>query len=186
MDLFSVIRFTCLAGWIYFIFYALVFSITIGICSKEVRKRLYDRSLWDRKLIIISAIGNSFWLVNIVLILLGRLEIGSIEFIIGTIMFIIGLVLLEISILTFRNTPLDKPITTGIYKISRHPQMIALYLLFLGMLLVVGTWIGLGFLLITIIFSHFTILAEERTLKKQYGESYVRYCEKVPRYFLFF
>ncbi len=185
MNWLPIFEITWLGGWIYFIVYAMVFFITLGSCSKEVRRRLYDRSLLDRRTIILATIGNSFWLGNIVLIVFGKLTIGSLEFILGTVIFIIGLVLLEISVLSFRNKPLDTPITKGIYTISRHPQMISLYLLFLGMILVVGTWIGLGFLLVTIIFSHFTILAEEDILKRQYGESYIQYCKKVPRYFLF-
>ena len=41
--------------------------------------------------------------------------------------------------------------------------------------LAVAALIGAGF--------HVQILKEERFCRKQYGEEYVRYCEKVRRYF---
>ena len=186
MKLLPEFTFTILSGWIYFVFYLSIFAITMSTCSKEVRTRLYDRSLWDKKTKIITVIGKSFSLVNIVFINLGALQIGSIEFYIGTGFFLLGLGLLVGSILNYRNAPLDKPIINGIYKISRNPQMISLYLLFIGLLLVIGTWLGLIFLSVSIICSHFSILGEENSLKRQYGESYEQYLKQVPRYFLIF
>ncbi|MFO8018200.1 MAG: isoprenylcysteine carboxylmethyltransferase family protein [Promethearchaeia archaeon] len=173
-------------GWIYFIFYLIVFGIILKICPEEVRKRLYDRSLWDKKTKIITTIGKSFSLVNIIMILFGQLQIGSIEFIIGTIIYFMGLGMLVIAIIHYRDAPLDKPIKKGVYKYSRNPQMVAIFILFLGMILTVGAWLNLIFLGITIIFSHFSILAEEKALAEQYGESYLEYKEEVQRYFIFF
>ena len=97
-----------------------------------------------------------------------------------------GLALLVVSIINYRDAPLDKPITKGIYKISRNPQMVSLYVLFMGMTLIIGSWFNLILLGISMICAHFSILGEEAALKEQFGESYVEYMEKVPRYFLFF
>ena len=38
--------------------------------------------------------------------------------------------------------------------------------------------------IISIISTHFLILGEERYCKKKYGDSYIEYMKKVPRYFL--
>ena len=50
----------------------------------------------------------------------------------------------------------------------------------------IGSWISLIILLVSILGSHFSILGEEKRLKEQYGNSYLEYKEKVPRYFIFF
>ncbi|TFF95630.1 MAG: hypothetical protein EU547_07320, partial [Promethearchaeota archaeon] len=172
-------------GWIYFIGYLLVFGIILATCSKEVKKRLYDRSLWNKKTKIITTIGKLFSLINIILILFSTLQIGTIEFIIGNILYVFGLVLLVTSIVNFRNAPLDKPIKNGLYKYSRNPQMISIYILFLGMVFIIGSWLNLLLFFIMIICSHFSILGEENSLEEQYGESYLEYKEEIPRYFLF-
>ena len=186
MNLFPVLGLGLLNGWIYFAFYLIVFIITMSTCSSEVRKRLYDRSLWDKKTKIITAVGKIFSFVNIMMILFGALQIGNIEFIIGTIVYLIGLSLLVMSIINYKNAPLGKPITNGFYKISRNPQMVSLYVLFTGMILTIGSWINLIFLCVTIICAHFSVLGEESALTEQYGESYLEYKKKVARYFVFF
>ncbi len=186
MNLFPVLGLGLLNGWIYFAFYLIVFIITMSTCSSEVRKRLYDRSLWDKKTKIITAVGKIFSFVNIMMILFGALQIGNIEFIIGTIVYLIGLSLLVMSIINYKNAPLGKPIKNGFYKISRNPQMVSLYVLFTGMILTIGSWINLIFLCVTIICAHFSVLGEESALTEQYGESYLEYKKKVARYFVFF
>lgn len=175
-----------LYGWIYFVVYLIVFGITMQICPEDVRKRLYDRSLWDKKTKIITAIGKSFSLLNILMILFGKIQLGNLLFLVGNGVFIIGLTMLVTAIINYKNAPLNEPITNGLYKYSRNPQMVALYILFTGMILIIGAWLNLIFLGISILCSHFSILGEENALEKQYGESYKKYRKKVPRYFLFF
>lgn len=175
-----------LNGWIYFVFYLIIFVIVMSTCSREVKKRLYDRSLWDKKTKIITAIGKIFSFANIIMIFLAAIKFGTIEFIIGTVLYSVGLIGLGIAIINYRNAPLDKPITSGLYKISRNPQMVMIYIMFAGMVLVIASWINLIFLCITIISAHFSILGEEKALTEQYGQSYQEYKKKVPRYFLVF
>jgi len=186
MDLIPEIRFGLINGWIYFVFYLVVFIIIMSTCSKEVRKRLYDRSLWDKKTKIITAIGKLFSFANIIMIFFGVIQYRTVEFIVGTILYSIGLIGLVIAIINYRNAPLDKPITRKLYKISRNPQIVMLYLIIAGMILVIGSWINLIFLFISVICAHFSILGEEKALTGQYGESYLNYKKQVPRYFLFF
>ena len=158
----------------------------MSTCSKEVKKRLYDRSLWNKKTKIITAFGKLFSFANIIMIFLAAIKFGTAEFIIGTVLYSVGLIGLGIAIINYRNAPLDKPITRGLYKISRNPQMIMIYIMFTGMILVIDSLFNLIILSITIICAHFSIIGEEKALKEQYGESYEEYKEKVPRYFLFF
>jgi len=186
MDLFPEIKLGLLNGWIYFVFYLIVFAITMSTCSREVKKRLIDRSLWDKKTKIITAIGKLFSLANIIMIFLASLQIGTFEFIIGTVLYLIGLTGLVISIINYRNAPLEKPITRRLYKLSRNPQILMIFITFTGMVLIIGSWINLIFLCITVITTHFSILGEEKALTEQYGESYLEYKNQVPRYFLFF
>jgi protein-S-isoprenylcysteine O-methyltransferase Ste14 len=185
MNPFPNLNIGILNGWIYFLFYLLVFGIRMLTCPEEVRKRLYDRSLWDKKTKVITAIGKLFSLINIFFILFGALQIGSMEFIIGNILYLIGLTTLIIAITDFRNAPIDKPITNGLYQYSRNPQMVSIYIMFLGMALIIGSWINLLFLSISIICAHFSILGEEKALEEQYGESYLEYKQEIPRYFIF-
>jgi protein-S-isoprenylcysteine O-methyltransferase Ste14 len=169
-------------GWIFFVFYIVVFIIVLSTCSKEVRKRLYDKKGWTKTQYTFTAIGKAFSFVNIIMILLAPLKIGS-AFILGVFLYCMGLAGLVGAVIHYRDSVLGEPITTGPYRVSRNPQIVSLFLLFAGMILVIGSWINLIFLGILIMCTHFSILGEERRLTEQYGESYTAYTRRVPRYF---
>jgi steroid 5-alpha reductase family enzyme len=78
------------------------------------------------------------------------------------------------------------PVTKGVYKMSRHPQIVALFILFLGICVTIGSWVALFMLLMSRLLQHFGILAEEEVCLRRYGESYRTFMEQVPRYFLVF
>lgn len=174
-------------GWIFLMVHVVLQAIFILTCSKEVKVRLFDRGTgWTKTQKTFTLIGKTFGLINIILIILSPLKFGSIEFIIGLIIFLIGITGLVISILNFKNAPFDKPITTGLYKVSRNPQIVTVYIIFLGYTLLIGSWLSMIILLFSFMGQHFSLLGEERRLTEQYGDSYLEYKKKVPRYFLFF
>ena len=182
MNWFPQIELGLANGWVFFLVYLIVFGIVLFSCPPAVRKRLYDRSLWTRRTKMITIFGKFFSLLNIVLILFGALVIGNIEFILGTILYLVGLVLLVVAIVNYRDAPLDQPITNGVYRYSRNPQILSIFVMFLGMALVISSWLNIILLSISIITSHFSILGEEYSLEQQYGESYLEFKNKIPRY----
>jgi protein-S-isoprenylcysteine O-methyltransferase Ste14 len=133
-------------GWVFFLIYLIIFGITVWRCPPAVRKRLYDRSLWTRKTKMITAFGKFFSLLNIVMIIFGVLVIGNLEFLLGTFLYLVGLSLLVIAIIHYRNAPLDQPIVTGVYMYSRNPQIMGIFIMFFGMVLVIGSWLNIIFL----------------------------------------
>jgi protein-S-isoprenylcysteine O-methyltransferase Ste14 len=169
-------------GWVFFLIYLIIFGITVWRCPPAVRKRLYDRSLWTRKTKMITAFGKFFSLLNIVMIIFGVLVIGNLEFLLGTFLYLVGLSLLVIAIIHYRNAPLDQPIVTGVYMYSRNPQIMGIFIMFFGMVLVIGSWLNIIFLSISLACTHFSILGEEYSLEQQYGESYLNFKKKIPRY----
>jgi len=173
-------------GWIFLMVHVVLQAIFILTCSKEVKVRLFDRGTgWTKMQKTFTLIGKIFGLINIIIIILSPLKFGYIEFIIGLIIFLIGLTGLVISILNFKNAPFDKPITRGLYKVSRNPQIVMVYIIFLGYTLLIGSWLSMIILLFSFMGQHFSLLGEERRLTEQYGNSYLEYKKKVPRYFLF-
>lgn len=185
MEFIPELRIGLFNGWIFFVFYLVVFIIVMSTCSKKVRKRLYDRKGWTKTQYTFTAMGKVFSFVNIIMILLAPIKMGP-EFILGVFLYSMGLAGLVTAVIHYRDSPLDEPIITGLYKVSRNPQIVSVFILFAGMILVIGSWINLIFLAISIACSHFSILGEERRLTEQYGESYTAYKRRVPRYFLFF
>lgn len=173
-------------GWLLLVIFFGIFGLIVLTSPKEVIARLYEDEEWKKRGILLRITGLIGVLIFFILFILTPLKIGSIEFLIGIIIFSIGTVGMAIALLNFKNAPLGKPITSGLYRISRNPQMLTIYIAFLGICLAIGSGIELIILSISIIGGHFRILSEERKLLEQYGESYEAYKKKIPRYFLFF
>lgn len=119
-------------------------------------------------------------------------EVWQLDHYIGTIAFLIGFVIMLWCIISFavkgRGTlsPLDptkRLVVTGLYKFSRNPMYVGVTLILIGEAIFfqsVELWIYSLFVFIT--FNIFAILVEEPRLRKDFGEEYNLYCQKVRRW----
>lgn len=76
-----------------------------------------------------------------------------------------------------------KLITTGVFAWSRNPFFLSLLLFFIGTALVFPNLFFLLFVVSAFVGIHFSILREEKFMQQVYGEEYLRYQQKVRRYF---
>ena len=172
-------------GWILFCLLYLIFGILLIYFPKDVVKRLYDRSRWNKKRIVLIIIGKLLAFAYLILIIFTPLKIGFFIFIIGITVYALGLVGFIIALFNFKNTSVSQPVTKGLYRISRHPQILTLLILYFGICIAIGSWIILLMFFIFSVFNHFRILAEEKACLELYGEEYREYMKKTSRYFLF-
>ena len=110
------------------------------------------------------------------------LKLGTIWFSVGLIVYLVGLVVITIAMLNFATTPMNKPVTKGIYRFSRNPMFIGWFLLYFGIAIVSVSWV---FLLITVFFIFITVYLspfEEAVTLRYYGNPYKEYMEKTPRW----
>jgi protein-S-isoprenylcysteine O-methyltransferase Ste14 len=175
-----------LNGWIFQVIFFTSFGIFLLSCSKDVISRLYDEESWTKPQKILTKIAKICGLIDLVLFIFTPLKFNSIEFIIGVTLIIIGIVGFILALNNFKNSTLNKPITRGLYRISRNPQLVMMYIVSIGNCLAIGSWIALIIFILSIIAGHFRILGEEKRLTEQYGESYLEYKKEVRRYFIFF
>ena len=186
MELTPELEIGWLNGWILLAFDFLVQGGLLLIFPKDVVSRLFDRFGWNEKQEVFTIIGKVFSLICLILIILTPLKINSSALIVGLILYVLGLVGLVVAMLNFKDTPLDQPVTRGVYKISRHPQIVALFIIFLGICITIGSWAAILTLMMSKILQHYGILAEEEVCLRRYGQTYRAFMERVPRYFLFF
>lgn len=70
----------------------------------------------------------------------------------------------------------------GLYRLTRNPQLVAGAPLVVGLALLWPSWYALGWIAIYAAMSHMMVLTEEAHLEQRYGQAYVSYCARVPRY----
>ena len=73
-------------------------------------------------------------------------------------------------------------VTTGIYKFSRNPAFLGFDLMYIGVLLLYGNLLTLGFSAFAMVMLHLQILQEEQYLARTFGEPYLEYRRHVFRY----
>ncbi len=171
-----------LNGWLLLAVLYGIFGVLLIIFPRETVRRLYDRSGWARRDAVRRVIGKLIALAVIGLFIFLPLKVGAAPFWIGLAIYIAGLIVFIAALINFRCTPLDEPVTQGVYRFSRHPQMVGLIVVFMGTAVAVGSWLMMMLVALTSIGAHMRILTEERACLLQYGAAYQAYMETIPRY----
>ena len=110
------------------------------------------------------------------------LVLDVIWFYVGLIVYLFGMVFVIMAIVGFASSPVDKPVTTGIFRITRNPMYIGGIFIFIGIAIVSLSWIYLMIILIWLILMISSISKEESECLKKYGEAYRDYMKRTPRW----
>ena len=111
------------------------------------------------------------------------LKTGTAWFYVGLPICLLGLILFTITGVSFGRTPIsDEPATKGIYRYSRHPMYVSMFLMLLGTGIASASWIVMLFAVISMILWVPLAISEEEFCLKHYGNSYREYMDRTPRW----
>ena len=125
--------------------------------------------------------GIIFFLVIVYCIFL-PLKLGTAWFYTGLAIFILGVILSTILNVNIATTPTDVPITTGLYRYSRHPIYLTGIFRLVGMGIASASWVFLLLPASLLIGLFIFAGSEERDTTEQYGEAYREYMNRTPRW----
>jgi len=185
MEFFPPLHLGWLNGWLLLALLVLTDIVLFLVFQRKVVKRLFDRSGWTRRQKIFTVIGKLLALLLIVIIIMTPLKLGSPALMIGFVLVALGLIGLIKALFDFRNAPADQPATGGIYRITRHPQIMASSLVLLGITVAIGSWTGLIVFIISRILLDVNLVAEEEVCLRTFGIVYQEYLDQTPRYIFF-
>jgi protein-S-isoprenylcysteine O-methyltransferase Ste14 len=176
----------------------LVIFLVAAIVPRIIQKRRKIETVGcigiNRKLFFIGklALFTSFILILVQLFIvnLSLFEQKSIFYWICVVLLGIGVMLFTLAIIrlgTFslrvglaqENTSLR---TTGIYRFSRNPMLLGLYLMALASAIYVQNPINWILVIVALAVHHKIILAEENFLHERFGDQWTAYRNKVRRY----
>ncbi len=111
-----------------------------------------------------------------------------ISFIIGLVIFISSIPLFYFGIKSTGKETMrpikEKQMNTGIYNYIRHPQIIADWLMFIGLAFISNSWVLLDItLLFIVVYTPIMIKKEEDDLIKRYGDTYKDYQKRTGALF---
>ena len=145
-----------------------------NISPTNVKKTLGSVALyWTLFIIFIASFVLTFFL---------PLKMDSYWFYIGIFLFLVGIFLTTFVIQSWISTAPNKPITSGIYKYSRHPMYISFFFSYMGIVIATLSWVFLVLTLIHIFLTFFQARIEEKFCISKYGKEYEEYMRKTSRW----
>jgi len=170
--------------WNAWIFILLVFVIPHLFLNKYWKARDVDEEMrsYNKKE---KRLGNILTVIFFASVIYGvflPLKLWTAWFYVGLSIYLLGVIFLIMAMLNFATTPLDKPVTKGVYHISRHPIYFVGFLTFIGMGIACISWIFLLLAIIFIILMNMLVIPEERWCLEKYGDAYREYMNRTPRW----
>ena len=110
------------------------------------------------------------------------LKLGTGWFHVGSLVYILSMIFVIIAELNFASTPVDKPVTKGVYSISRNPMYVGAFLVSIGISIACTSWILFLFAIVFIVLVNFEVISEELFCLQRYGKSYKEYMDRTPRW----
>jgi len=174
-------------AWIFWALMLLSMIIPDFFMSKEAKvrkKRTSQEISYDKKRdrILANLTHSAIIPVSFIYSIFLPLKTGTAWFYTGLVILIAALVISIMSIISFANTPVDKPVTCGIYRISRHPVYLSGFLLNLSIAIASVSWIILLCAILWIVFFHIATPSEESYLISLYGDTYRDYMNRTPKW----
>jgi len=110
------------------------------------------------------------------------LKLGTLWFLGGLLIYVPGMLIEILALLNFYTTSVDKPVTGGIYSISRHPMYVGTFLINIGISMSCLSWTFLIVAIISVILESSLADMEERWCLEKYGDAYREYANITPKW----
>jgi protein-S-isoprenylcysteine O-methyltransferase Ste14 len=175
-------------AWIFLVPYILVFGSSRLLLKREslIKK---ESALWwpspsytrlERMYLQLFRVIMAILLLYSVFL---PLAIGTVWFYAGLSVYLMGFAFIILAMLAFITTPVDKPNTTGIYSISRHPVYLGTFSIIIGICIASASWVSILLALISLApMRNALMIPEERQCCERFGNAYSEYMNRTPRW----
>ncbi len=110
------------------------------------------------------------------------LKLGTAWFYVGLPVTLIGLVGYTLVLINWAFTPLDNQVSRGLYRYSRHPMYLTMFVSMLGLGIITASWLLLLFFIVFVVGCVVYIKVEEQSCLDKYGNTYREYLNRTPRW----
>lgn len=110
------------------------------------------------------------------------LELDTTWFSLGLLIYLAGLVFTSITITNFASSPKNKPVTNGLYRVSRNPMYVGWLMMHIGLGIACMSWLYLVLAIVLLVLFNAVLPSEERWCLETYGDAYREYRDKTPKW----
>ncbi|MBU4446584.1 hypothetical protein KJ656_16135 [bacterium] len=185
MEFIKDIQIGLLNGWWFSLCFLIVNWLMILNFPKHFKVRVLKRPDFSTYIQRITAfLGFAIFQGIIFYSVFIPIKFNGILFYAGLLIFISGIFGYSTALFNYATTDPKLPVTKGIYKYSRNPQQLMSSVLWIGAGLTMQSWIIVFACLLQLIIAYPGFIAQEQSCRNKYGQKYIDYMEKTPRYFI--
>jgi protein-S-isoprenylcysteine O-methyltransferase Ste14 len=130
----------------------------------------------------VFAAHHIIFLASIAYSIFVPLKLGTLWFYGGLLIYVTGMLTETLALLSFYTTSVDKPVTEGVYSISRHPMYVGDFLFNIGISMCCLSWIFLLVAIMSVVLEGEIAVVEERWCLEKYGDAYREYISRAPKW----
>jgi protein-S-isoprenylcysteine O-methyltransferase Ste14 len=110
------------------------------------------------------------------------MKLGTAWFYAGLPVTLVGLVAYTVVLVNWATAPRESHVSGGLYRYSRHPMYVTMFVFFLGLGILTASWVML--LLFVVLVTGCVVYAnvEERSCIEKWGDDYREYISRTPRW----
>jgi len=138
--------------------------------NKTDRNRILKYSVY---FVFFAVVGYSVFL---------PLKLNTVWFYVGLPIYLLGVIIDFMAGVSWATNPLDKPITTGIYRFSRHPMDFGNIVAIVGTGIASASWVYVLLGIVSITLMSMSAVKEERFCLEKFGNAYQEYINRTPRW----
>jgi protein-S-isoprenylcysteine O-methyltransferase Ste14 len=169
-------------AWIFIVPYLLMnFGLTFLVIDRKSTFWAWPSYARLERMCLLAGmvLMGGMWIYSIFL----PLSLGTAWFYAGLFVYLLGWAFLILALVIFTSTPVDKPNTAGVYRISRHPWYIGMFLIYIGTGIASASWVYiLVALLLLAVYRSAFMIPEERMCCERFGNAYREYMNRTPRW----
>jgi len=165
-------------AWIFTVFTFVHIFLVAMVFRKDTGKKM-DHGEEEQKKLTMASI---FWFVLLLYSVFLPLKLGTAWLYTGLALYLVGTVFLTLFFVDVAATPAGEPFTGGIYRYSRNPMYVGMFLQFIGIGIATASWLFLLITLAMIVPMWLIVTVEERSCVEKFGDAYREYMNRTPRW----
>ncbi len=131
----------------------------------------------------IAALSSAiFWIGATLYSIFLPLRAGTLWFYGGLAIFGGGLAILSFATLSVARAEAGKPFSGGIYRFSRHPMYLSMFLVYAAVSVAAASWLFALITIVTFFLQRSQAIQEENYCLNKFGQAYRQYLARTPRW----
>ena len=168
-------------AWIFMAYLLLSFIPFLYIATKRHSPSIKESTLSMVAKILASS-SKLFLFPAMVYSIFLPMKLGTAWFYVGLPITLIGLIAYTIVLVNWATTPLYNQVSRGLYRYSRHPMYVTIFVFLLGLCIVTASWVLLMLFIVFVVGCVVFANVEEQSCLDKYGDAYREYMNRTPRW----